>query len=140
TCGTVVLRLVRRGYAVLAARRIVFLAATVPLLLCVTVPYLPLLYQAVWVLVGVNIGLGIWIAMYLTMAQDISQAHVSTTIGFLRGCGSLAGSLAMWAVGKVTHATASFAIPMMVFALAAGVAAIAGCVASRERAKGVPVV
>jgi cyanate permease len=38
----------------------------------------------------------------------------------------------MWTVGKVTHATGSFAIPMAVFALAAGLAAIAGLIASRE--------
>jgi ACS family hexuronate transporter-like MFS transporter len=133
-CGSMSLILVRRGYTVRAARRIVFLVATVPLLLCASVPYLPLLNQAVCVLVGVNVGLGIWIATYLTMAQDISQTNVSTTIGVLSGSGSLAGALAMWAVGKITQATASFAIPMAVFALAAGVAAIAGCVASREPA------
>jgi ACS family hexuronate transporter-like MFS transporter len=131
-CGTAILALVRRGYRVLAARRIVFLLATLPLLFCASVPYLPFLYQAVCVLVGVNIGLGIWIAMYLTMAQDISRTHVSTTIGVLSGCGSLAGALAMWGVGKVTHTTASFAIPMAAFAVAAGLAAIAGFIASRE--------
>jgi cyanate permease len=106
--------------------------ATVPLLFCASVPYLPLLYQAVCVLVGVNIGLGIWIAMYLTMAQDISQTHVSTSIGVLSGSGSLAGALAMWAVGKITKASGSFAIPMTAFALAAAVAACAGWIASRE--------
>ena len=131
-CGTVILRLIRRGQSVLAARRAVFLVATVPLLFCASVPYLPSLYQAVCVLVGVNIGLGIWVAMYLTMAQDISQSHVSTTIGVLSGCGSLAGALAMWAVGKITRSTASFAIPMAAFAVAAAAAAIAGCIASRE--------
>lgn len=134
-CGTVILRLVRRGYQILAARRVVFLLATVPLLFCAAVPYLPSLYQAVCVLVGVNIGLGIWIAMYLTMAQDISQTHISTSIGILSGSGSLAGALAMWGVGRVTKATASFAIPMTAFALAAGVAACAAWIASRE-AKG----
>jgi ACS family hexuronate transporter-like MFS transporter len=133
-CGTVILTLVRRGYSVLAARRTVFLFATVPLLFCASVPYLPSLYQAVCVLVGVNVGLGIWIATYLTMAQDISRTHVSTSIGVLSGFGSLAGALAMWAVGKVTQATASFTIPMAAFALAAGLAAIAGCIASREPA------
>ena len=34
------------------------------------VPFLPGLSQAVFVLVSVNIGLGIWVAMYLTMVQD----------------------------------------------------------------------
>jgi cyanate permease len=131
-CGTVSLALVRRGLTVWAARRRVFLFATVPLLFCAGVPYLPLLNQAVCVLVGVNVGLGIWIATYLTMAQDISRIHVSTTIGVLSGSGSLAGALAMWAVGKITQATGSFTIPMAVFALAAALAAIAGCAASRE--------
>jgi ACS family hexuronate transporter-like MFS transporter len=134
-CGTVILGLVRRGCSVLTARRIVFLAATAPLLLCAAVPFLPHLYQAVGVLAGVNIGLGIWIAMYLTMAQDISRKNVSTTLGILSGCGSLAGAQAMWAVGKVTHATGSFAVPMAAFSLAAGVAALAGYIASRERAR-----
>src|SRR5262245_26321777 len=132
TCGTVILSLVRRGYAVRTARRIVFLVATIPLLLCASVPHLPHLYQAVCILVGVNIGLGIWIAMYLTMAQDISQTHVSTSVGVLSGFGSLAGALAMWGVGKVTKATASFAIPMTAFALAAGVSACAAWIASWE--------
>jgi MFS transporter, ACS family, hexuronate transporter len=131
-CGTVILTLVRRGRAILSARRIMFLSATAPLLLCGVVPYLPSLYQAVCVLAGVNIGLGIWIAMYLTMAQDISSTNVSTTLGILSGSGSLAGALAMWAVGKVTQSTGSFAGPMAAFALAAGLAAIAGCLASRQ--------
>ena len=48
----------------------------------------------------VNFGLGIWVAMYLTMAQEVSSTHISTAIGLLSGCGSLAGALAMWAVGK----------------------------------------
>ena len=134
-CGTVILTLVGRGYAVLAARRTVFLFATVPLLFCASVPFLPLLYQAACVLVGVNVGLGIWIAIYLTMAQDISRTHVSTAVGVLSGSGSLAGALAMWAVGKITQATASFTIPMAAFALAAVLAAIAGCIASREPAR-----
>ena len=134
-CGTAILTLVRRGWAVLAARRIVFLLATAPLLLCAAVPYLPLLSQAVGVLVAVNIGLGIWIAMYLTMAQDISRTHISTSIGVLSGSGSLAGALAMWGVGKVTHTTGSFAIPMAAFGVAAGLAAVAGCIASRKPAQ-----
>src|SRR5262245_47336875 len=131
-CGTIILGLIRRGHAVRAARRIVFLLATVPLLFCASVPYLPSLNQAVSVLVGVNIGLGIWIATYLTMAQEISSTNVSTTIGVLSGLGSLAGALAMWAVGRITQATASFTIPMAAFAVVAGLAAIAGCIASQE--------
>ena len=137
-CGTVILALIRRGFTVLAARQFVFLVATALLLLCTAVPYLPLLYQAVSVLVGVNIGLGIWIATYLTMAQDVSRTYVSTTIGVLSGSGSLAGALSMWAVGKVTQATSSFAIPMTAFGVAAVVAAIAGYIASRRKVESSP--
>jgi len=79
--------------------------------------------------------LGVWVAMYLTMIQDVSDTHVSTALGLVGGCGSLAGALAMWAVGKVTHETGSFTIPMIAFSVAAIVSAVAGCVASRELTK-----
>jgi hypothetical protein len=59
------------------------------------------------------------------MAQEVSGTHVSTAIGILSGCGSLAGALAMWAVGRVTRQTASFAIPMSSVALATVLAAMA---------------
>ena len=133
-CGAGVLALTRRGRPLLAARRAVFLVATVPLTACAAVPFLPLLSQAVIVLVAVNIGLGIWVAMYLTMVQDVSESNVSTALGLLSGSGSLAGAVAMWAVGRVTLNTSSFTIPMAAFSLAAAISAIAGCVASRELA------
>ena len=131
-CGAGVLSLTRRGRPLLAARRTVLLAATAPLVTCALVPLLPGLSQTVFVLVAVNIGLGVWVAMYLTMVQDVSSTHVSTALGLLSGCGSLAGAVAMWAVGKVTHQTGSFAIPMIAFSIAAVVSAVAGCAASRE--------
>jgi cyanate permease len=90
---------------------------------------------AVAALVLVNFGLGIWVAIYLTMAQEVSGTHVSTAIGILSGCGSLAGALAMWAVGRVTRQTASFTIPMSTVAAAAALAALAGWAASRESEK-----
>jgi MFS family permease len=131
-CGASVLALTRSGRPLLSARRTVSLAATVPLVACAFVPLLPRLGQAVALLVAVNIGLGVWVAMYLTMVQDVSSAHVSTALGLLSGCGSLAGALAMWAVGKITHHTGSFAIPMIAFSVAAVLSAVAGCAASRE--------
>jgi MFS transporter, ACS family, hexuronate transporter len=131
-CGAGVLLLARRGRTLLEARRLVFLLATVPLAACAAVPWLPSLGQAVFVLVAVNIGLGVWVAMYLTMVQDVSASHVSTALGILSGSGSLAGALAMWAVGRVTQHAGSFAIPMAVFSVAAVISAVAGCAASRE--------
>ena len=133
-CGSAILGLTRRGSGVQRARRIVFILATVAVIFCGAVPILPMT-GAVTALVLVNFGLGIWVAIYLTMAQEVSSTHVSTAIGMLSGCGSLAGALAMWAVGLVTRQTASFAIPMSTVAVAAALAAVAGWAASRESTK-----
>ncbi|MBK7930512.1 MAG: hypothetical protein IPJ98_24460 [Bryobacterales bacterium] len=38
-------------------------------------------------LVVANVGIGIWIAMYLTMAQEVSVRAVSTAAGLLSGSG-----------------------------------------------------
>jgi cyanate permease len=133
-CGSAILGLTRWGSGVQRARRIVFILATVAVVCCATVPILPMT-GAVAALVLVNFGLGIWVAVYLTMAQEVSSTHVSTAIGMLSGCGSLAGALAMWAVGRVTRQTASFTIPMGTVAVAAALAALAGWAASSESKK-----
>jgi ACS family hexuronate transporter-like MFS transporter len=130
-CGGAILLLTRWGRHVQSARRIVFLVATASIICCAGVPLLPM-SGAVAALVLVNFGLGIWVAIYLTMAQEVSSTHVSTAIGILSGCGSLAGAMAMWAVGRVTQQTASFSIPMNTVALAAALAAVAGWMASRK--------
>src|SRR5437867_6579102 len=80
-CGAGVLALTRSGKPLMASRRTVFLWATAPLILCGAVPLLPGLTEAVLVLIAANIGLGVWTAMYLTMAQDVSSVHVSTALG-----------------------------------------------------------
>ncbi|PYT22780.1 MAG: hypothetical protein DMG57_34175 [Acidobacteria bacterium] len=133
-CGSAILVLIRWGIGVQKARRIVFIVATLAVMFCVAVPLLPMA-GAVTALVIVNFGLGIWVAVYLTMAQEVSSSHVSTAIGILSGCGSLAGAVAMWAVGRVTRQTASFSIPMGTVAVAAVLAALAGWAASRESRK-----
>ena len=133
-CGGAILALTRWGSEVQRARRIVFLLATAAVVCCAAVPLLPMA-GAVTALVLVNFGLGIWVAIYLTMAQEVSSTHVSTAIGILSGCGSLAGAMAMWAVGRVTRQTASFSIPMTAVALAVALAAMAGWMASKELRK-----
>jgi predicted MFS family arabinose efflux permease len=137
-CGSGILALTRWGSGVQRARRIVFLVATVAVVCCAAVPILPMT-GAVAALILVNFGLGIWVAVYLTMAQEVSGTHVSTAIGILSGCGSLAGALAMWAVGRVTRQTGSFAIPMSTVAVAALLAALAGWSASKESSKDIMV-
>lgn len=131
-CGTVALALTRRGWSVKAARRAVFLSATVFASACAAVPFVKATSSAALALVMVNFSIGIWISMYLTMAQEVSETHISTAAGTLSGFGSLVGALAMWAVGRITQRTGSFMIPMVSVAVAVVIAAIAGWAASRN--------
>jgi ACS family hexuronate transporter-like MFS transporter len=130
-CGGGILAFTRLGRSIRNARRLVFLIATVSLISCAGVPLLPMT-GAVIALVLVNFGIGIWVAMYLTMAQEVSSTHISTSIGLLSGCGSLAGALAMWGVGRITKQTGSFSIPMGAVACAAVLSAIAGWIATKD--------
>ncbi|MGH9627902.1 MAG: MFS transporter, partial [Bryobacteraceae bacterium] len=131
-CGAGVLWLTRNGRTVAQARRTVFLAATALLALCGAVPLAVRLEAAVALLAIVNFGVGAWIAMYLTMAQEVSATRVSTAAGLLGGSGSLAGAFAMWAVGSVTEQTGSFLLPMLAVTVAGLLAAAAGLAVTRR--------
>ncbi|MBI3472739.1 MAG: hypothetical protein HY013_15390, partial [Candidatus Solibacter usitatus] len=132
-CGASAMILARRGWPAPKSRRAVFLAATGLLLLSSIVPLLGDRDQAVAALVVVNFALGVWISMYLTMAQEVSTTHVSTAAGLLGGSGSLAGALAMWGVGRVTERTGSFTGPLAAVTVAAVLAALAGLAVTRIR-------
>jgi ACS family hexuronate transporter-like MFS transporter len=130
--GGTALWLARRGLAVPAARRIVFLAASALLLLSAVVPRVADLQAAIALLIVANFAIGVWIPVYLTMAQEVSAEHVSTAAGLLGGSGSLAGALAMWAVGRVTQQTGSFSVPLAAVSVAGILAALAGWAVTRE--------
>jgi len=129
--GAGVIALSRRGLSLRAARRAVFLAATLLLGASAMVPWQRELGRVMPLVVVANFAIGIWIAMYLTLAQEVNPEHVSATAGLLGGSGSLAGALAMWAVGRITRQTDSFAIPFLAVTVAAVLAAVAGWQASR---------
>ncbi len=129
-CGFGV-RLLSRRTSVMRARRMVFVAATALLCSSAVVPNIAELHAAIATLMVANFAIGAWIAMYLTMAQEVSPKHVATAAGLLGGSGSLAGALAMWAVGRVTQQSGSFAIPLVAVAVAGVVAAVAGFAVTR---------
>lgn len=131
-CGASVMWLTRRGHSVQRAQRVIFLWATALITPCAVVSQIENLQLAVIALTVVNLGIGLWIANYLTMVQGVSREHVSTAAGLLGGSGSLVGALAMWAVGRITRQTASFAIPMASVVAAAIIASMAGWAVTRE--------
>jgi ACS family hexuronate transporter-like MFS transporter len=131
-CGASTMWLVHRGLSVSTARRCVFLVATLVMLSSAAIPWVRDLNTVVLLLTAVNFAIGAWITMYLTMASEVSRNHVSTAAGLLGGSGSLFGALAMWAVGKVTQATGSFSVPMVLVAVAACLASFAGLAVTRK--------
>ena len=125
-----------RHYSIETARRIVFLTATALVTGCALVPFVATPWAAVAALGAVNMGLGIWSSMYLTLAQEVSSAHVSSAAGTLSAFGSLFGAFAMWAVGRITNSAGDFTIPMMSVTVAILLAAIAGWASSRHHGRG----
>jgi MFS transporter, ACS family, hexuronate transporter len=132
--GACTLWLAKR-YSVDKARRIVFVLATVMVTGCAFVPFVATPWTAVAVLIAVNMGLGTWSSMYLTMAQEVSPIHVSSAAGTLSAFGSLFGAFAMWAVGRVTNSAGDFTIPLIAVTIAIAMAAIAGWASSRHPAQ-----
>jgi ACS family hexuronate transporter-like MFS transporter len=126
--------LLARYFSVETARRVVFMTATGLVGLCAIVPFIAKPWGAVAALVAVNMGLGTWNSMYLTMAQEVSSTHVSTAAGTLSAFGSLVGALAMWAVGNVTGSIGGFTIPLIAVTVAIALAAVAGWAATRRQA------
>jgi ACS family hexuronate transporter-like MFS transporter len=127
--GACTLWLARR-HSIDTARRIVFSAATGLVAVCAFVPFVATPWAAVAALVAVNMGLGTWNSMYLTLAQEVSSANVASAAGTLSAFGSLFGAFTMWAVGRITNSAADFTIPMMGVTFAILFAAIASWVSS----------
>ncbi|MDZ4801015.1 MAG: MFS transporter [Bryobacteraceae bacterium] len=132
SCGAAVLLLTRMGLTLTSARRSVFVLASILLSGCALIPYTKDLYNIVAILIAADFAIGIWIAMYLTLAQEVHPTAVSTAAGLLGGSGSFAGAILMWLVGKATQLSGSFAIPFFIVAGLACVAAAAGWTASRR--------
>lgn len=130
--GACALWLTRLGISLEGSRRAVFLTATMLVGACALVPWVATTWGAVLALVSVNMGLGVWNSMYLTMAQEVSSTHISSAAGTLSAFGSLFGAFTMWAVGQVTNSSRDFTVPMAGVAVAIVLAAIGGLAVSRK--------
>lgn len=134
--GIAVLLLTKRGWPLRGARGAVLTVATLLLACTACVPFTASTAHGIALFAIANCGAGLWISMYLTLAQEVSATHVSTAAGLLGGAGSAAGALAMWAVGSWTQSTGSFTAPLIAVALAAVAAALAGFATLREAQPG----
>lgn len=128
--GGIVLLVLRRGAAMRTARRLVFSLASGLSLAAVWIPGTRAPGFALALICCVACSLGLWVSMYLTLAQEVDDEAVATVAGLLGGSGALAGAIAMWAVGRISAHTGSFAIPMFAVTVAALIATFAGWSAS----------
>ncbi|HEY6987334.1 MAG TPA: MFS transporter [Bryobacteraceae bacterium] len=106
-------------------RRIVVSIASITLLSAAFAARIADLSWAVVLICAMNFALGVWISLYLTIAQEVDPKRISTVAGVLGASGSLAGALVMWAVGFVTERTGSYSLPLAGVAVAGILAAVA---------------
>jgi ACS family hexuronate transporter-like MFS transporter len=118
--GAVVSALVRRGRAVVPARKLVMAAAGALTALAALLPLAPSLPVAVALLALVSVGRAAWGAIFLSFNQDLAPGRVAGVAGVCGAIGSYAGAALIWAIGAVSG-RAGFAIPFLAVA-ALGVA------------------
>jgi MFS transporter, ACS family, hexuronate transporter len=117
--GALVYLLTKRGMQVRHSRLAAMTLATALVAAC---PFIASSAEPLPLLIAANIGVGIWISLYLTLAQEVSPVNTSTAAGLLGGSGSLAGAIAMYGVGVITKQTGSFEIPFQAASVAAALA------------------
>jgi MFS transporter, ACS family, hexuronate transporter len=130
SAGAMVYLFLRLGWKMHTARRQVFVIAS---LLAVAASVIPAIHDRGEVLAltcCVTFALGLWVSMYLTLAQEVDPDNVSTVAGLLGGSGAFAGAVAMWAVGRITTRTGSFAVPLAGVTAAILIAGVAGWAAT----------
>jgi ACS family hexuronate transporter-like MFS transporter len=130
--GAIIYAALGLGVTMPNARRLVVCTGS---LLSVSALFIPAAHnpQAAIALIScVTFALGLWVSMYLTFAQDVDSANVSTIAGLLGGSGALAGAFAMWGVGRVSARTGSFAIPLAGITAVLLVALIAAWVVTNQ--------
>jgi ACS family hexuronate transporter-like MFS transporter len=106
-------------------RRAVVLFASVTLFSAAFAARVADLSWAVVLICAMNFALGVWISLYLTIAQEVDPKRISTVAGVLGASGSLAGALVMWAIGFLTERTGSYSLPLGGVAVAGILAAVA---------------
>ncbi len=122
--GVPVFWLSRRGRTISQARKrtLIFISALeLPAML---VPHVSTFSAALAIIMIVSIGIGAWIANYISALQDLSHRHVATVAGTIGCCGAFAGAVGMWAVGLVSSTHFGFGPVFIALALMPVVASL----------------
>jgi hypothetical protein len=113
--GAAVSYLIRRGWRVALARKVVMAASALLMFSAAAVPLAPSALSAVFLVFLLNMGRASWGAIFLAFNQDIAPARVGMIAGIMGCLGSFASALLVWAIGIISK-SAGFTIPFLMIA------------------------
>ncbi len=113
--GAAVSYLIKRGWRVAQARKVVMAVSSVLMLSAAAAPLAPSVLSAVFLVFLLNMGRASWGAIFLAFNQDIAPARVGMIAGIMGCIGSFAGALLVWAIGVISK-TSGFTIPFLMIA------------------------
>lgn len=118
SAGFATLWLTRRGVAVHASRRLVYLGYAALCLLCLLVPYVTSNFVLIGILLVVGFGaLGVF-PNYYSFTQDLTTRHQGKLTGVLSFLCWVAVAGVHEAVGRVVQSTGSYTVPFWIAGLA----------------------
>jgi ACS family hexuronate transporter-like MFS transporter len=106
--GVPVYFLTRRGSRIFRARKLTLIFITLLTLPAFAVPHIRVFSAVLTIIVAMAIGMGAWIANYISALQDLSRRHVASVAGTISCFGAFAGALGMWAVGSISSTSYGF--------------------------------
>ena len=100
--GVPVFCLTRRGWEIVRARKVTLVFSSILTLPAVAVSHTRAFSTALIIIIILTVGMGAWIANYISALQDLSQRHVASVAGIVGSFGAFAGGLGMSAVGLIS--------------------------------------
>jgi ACS family hexuronate transporter-like MFS transporter len=106
--GLPVFWLARRGWTIFRARKTTLIFISILTLPAITVPHTKVFSTALTIIVVITVGMGAWVANYLSALQDLSPRHVAAIAGIIGCFGAFSGALGMSAVGWISSTSYGF--------------------------------
>lgn len=122
--GLPVFWLTRRGWTIYKSRKVTFALISIFVLPVIIVTYVGGFVAAVAIIVIAAIGMGAWIANYISGLQDLSPRHVAAVSGTIGCFGAFAGAISMWAVGVITSRPHGFNTVFYALAVIPGIGSL----------------
>jgi ACS family hexuronate transporter-like MFS transporter len=115
--GFGVLALGRRGWNVLASRRLVLIASALMMSTALAAtPYATTQTLMVALLFVGSLGMAGWNSNYLCFVEEVSPRKAAAVAGVVGSIGAFAGALSLWLVGVISQAAGNFSPVFLIIA------------------------